>query len=159
MTQDTPRQYGTEDVNRIIRRALKIKQAETISHSELLETAEELGIDPARIEEAVRLESAAMEKERTRESYKKRLRSRFNAGLYGYITLNTFLFIIDAMTPGGWWFQWPLLGTSLPLMMRFRRTYFPTDEQIDRAVRRRERRKDWASHRRHAKRHHKIHCC
>lgn len=159
MTQDRPGQFTAGDVNRIIRRALKIEQAETISHEELMETARELGIDAARIEEAIRLEKEAMEKERIRDSYKKRLRSRFTAGLWGFAVLNGFLFLIDLMTPGGWWFQWPLLGTAIPLLMRARYAFFPTEDQIDQAMRRRERRAGRSSRRRHLKGRHKFHCC
>ncbi len=141
MTDETPRRYSDADVNRIIKRALKIEQLESITHEELLETARDLGIDPGKIEAAIKMETAAMEKEKLRESYLKRARSKFRAGLFGFIALNSGLFIIDLMTPGGWWFQWPLLGTGIALASKFKYAYFPTDLQMERAVRRHGRRK------------------
>jgi hypothetical protein len=142
MSEDTPRQYTTDDVNRIIRRALKIDRAETVSHEELLEMARELGIHPGKLKEAIKLEAAAMEKQRIRSDYLKRAQAAFKAKFWGFIILNTFLFIIDCLTPGGWWFQWPLLGTGLSLAFFFRSAYFPTQERIEAAIRRRERRKN-----------------
>jgi hypothetical protein len=53
MNDNTTQQYTSDDVNRIIRRALRIEESELISHKELLETARELGIDPTRIETAI----------------------------------------------------------------------------------------------------------
>ena len=139
MTEDQPRQYTTGDVNRIIRRALKIDTAESISHNELLETAQELGIDASKIEEAVKLEAAAMEKEKLRNAYITRNRSLFNKRLWIFGVLNAGLFLINLLTPGHWWFQWVLLGTGISLAVRFRKTYFPTDDQIDNALLRHER--------------------
>jgi len=33
-----------------------------------------------------------------------------------YALVNAMLFVIDAMTPGGWWFFWPLLAWGLGLL-------------------------------------------
>ncbi len=146
----TPPRYTTEEVNRIIRRALKLDASESISHDELLETAGELGIDPARLEVAIAQEAATMETERVRATYLKRARTAFKASLYGFIVLNTFLFAIDCTTGGGWWFQWPLLGTGLPLALGLGKAYFPSDAQIEHAQRRSARHKKRMAHRRHA---------
>lgn len=145
-----PPRYSTEEVNRIIRRALKLDEDKAISHDELLKTASELGIDPSRIEAAITQEAAALEKERFRAAYLKRARSAFKASLYGFLVLNAFLFTIDCMTGGGWWFQWPLLGTGLPLALSLGKAYFPSDARIARAQRRIARRKKRKTHRRRA---------
>jgi 2TM domain len=142
MNEDTPRQYTADDVNRIIRRALKMETAESVSHEELLEMARELGVHPGKLEEAIKLEAAAMERERIRNNYLKRAQAAFKARLWGFLILNTFLFIIDYLTPGGWWFQWPLLGTGLNLAFSFKCAYFPTEERIRAAIRRHDRRKN-----------------
>lgn len=134
MTEDIPRQYTSEDVSRIIRRALELSSAETVNHRELLEMAEELGIAQGKIEDAIELEAAAMEKERVRNDYLKRARARFKAKLLGFAVLNTFLFILDCLTPGGWWFQWPLLGMGIPLIFCFRDAYLATEDRVARAV-------------------------
>ena len=50
MSEFTSRQYNNDEVNRIIRRALKLKQEDTISHQDLIETARDIGIDPKILE-------------------------------------------------------------------------------------------------------------
>lgn len=142
MTDDKSRRYTDADVNRIIKRALKLETTESISHVELLETARELGIDSEKIEQAIEQETAAMEHEKKRQAYLKRAQSYFKAGLGGYLILNTFLFILDVMTPGGWWFQWPLLGTSLPLAFKFKNAYFPSEALVNMGIARWHRRKN-----------------
>lgn len=141
MNEDTARQYSTDDVNRIIRRALQMETVESVSHDELLAMAQELGVHPGKLEAAIEMEAAAMERARIRKEYLKRAQSAFKAKLWGVITVNIILFIIDCLTPGGWWFQWPLLGTGLSLAISLRRAYFPTDEQIE-SPKRSKRRKD-----------------
>ena len=133
MTEDIPREYSTDDVSRIIRRALKVEQSETLSHEELLETAKELGIAPERIEEAIKMEASAIEKDKFKKEYLRRKRSSFKARLYSFITVNVIVFIINAATPGPWWFQWVMLATGIGLIIKFRKTYFPTEYQIEKA--------------------------
>ena len=50
MNEFSSRHYDNEDVNRIIRRALKFKNEDTISHQELLDTAMDIGLDPQILE-------------------------------------------------------------------------------------------------------------
>jgi len=135
MSDNTLSQYNSDDVNRIIRRALKIEQSDSISHKELLETARELGIDPKRIETAIEEESATIQREKARNQYLSRKRSRFQSQLWSYIIINTALIIINSLTPGPWWFQWVLLGWGIGLALNFRKTYFPTPYQVERATR------------------------
>ena len=42
MNEITSRQYNNDEVNRIIRRALKLEREDTISHQDLIETAQEI---------------------------------------------------------------------------------------------------------------------
>jgi len=136
LSDNTPRQYSSDDVNRIIRRALKIEQSESISHEELIETARELGIDPVKIETAIKMETSSMEREQARNAYLVRKRSKFKANLWSYIIVNSALFLINCMTPGSWWFQWVLLGWGIGLVFELRKAYFPTPYQMERATRR-----------------------
>ena len=53
MNEFSSRHYDNEDVNRIIRRALKFKNEDTISHQELLDTAMDIGLDPQILETAI----------------------------------------------------------------------------------------------------------
>ncbi|MBA3030504.1 MAG: 2TM domain-containing protein [Desulfobacteraceae bacterium] len=142
MTENTPRQYTTDDINRIIRRALKMEQTESITHGELLETAKELGIDPGRIEEAIKLEASAMEDEKQKSAYLIRKRAAFKSRLWGFVILNTFIFVLNCILPGPWWFQWVLLGTGISLAFGFRNAYAPSEHRMERSMRRYGRRQN-----------------
>ena len=63
MSEFTSRQYNNDEVSRIIRRALKIKQEDTISHQDLIETARDIGIDPKILETAILQEQKAIIKQ------------------------------------------------------------------------------------------------
>ena len=47
------RQYTSDEVDRIIRRALRLKRDEVISRDDLVETAKELGVDSHTLETAI----------------------------------------------------------------------------------------------------------
>ena len=53
MNEFSSRHYDNEEVSRIIRRALKLKNEDTISHQELLDTARDIGLDPQILETAI----------------------------------------------------------------------------------------------------------
>ena len=135
MNKNATRQYSSDDVNRIIRRALKIDHSDSIGHRELLDTARELGIDPKRIETAIEQESRSIQQQKARDQYLSRKRSKFQSQLWSYIIVNTALILINALTPGPWWFQWPLLGWGIGLALSFRKAYFPTTYRVERATR------------------------
>lgn len=117
--------YTVEEVTRIIRRALEMRREETVSHRDLLQTAEELGLDRTTLEKAIEIESEAR---KTAAAEKKRTLKRkdgFRRHLWGFVIVNTGLFLINALTPGPWWFQWPLLGWSIGLAFSYRAAYHP----------------------------------
>ena len=117
--------YTSDEVTRIIRRALEMKREETVSHQDLLQTAEELGLDPDTLSAAIEKEKAEFEKEAAQEERLLRKKTKFRHHLWSYIIVNSGLFLINAVTPGPWWFQWPLLGWGIGLAFRFRAAYFP----------------------------------
>lgn len=45
-------------------------------------------------------------------------RARFIAGAQRWAMILVVLFVVDFMTPGGWWVQWPAVGIALMLAMR-----------------------------------------
>ena len=57
MNEFSSRQYDTDAVNRIIRRALKLKRAHGISYQDLIDTAAEIGLDPQAVETAIELDN------------------------------------------------------------------------------------------------------
>jgi hypothetical protein len=125
MNEFSSRQYDNDEVNRIIRRALKLKQEDTISHRDLIDTAEEIGIDPQLLETAIKQEQREFEKEKFRKARLKRRKIGFYSHLWSYLIVNGALLLINNFTSGPWWFQWPLLGWGIGLAFNFKAVFFP----------------------------------
>lgn len=112
--------YEPEAVQRIIRRAMHIEQRESLSRQDLIEAAREVGIGEDLIDKAIAEEEGAIAADRKqRESRQKRLRA-FQYKLSGAAILMGALFLVDAFSPGPWWFQWPLLGFAVFFALRAR---------------------------------------
>lgn len=104
------REYSTEEVGAIVRLALERQGPEgRISHDELLETAREIGVSAADIEEAVAEEARIRQARAEIGARRRRLKEQFIANLVSFVVVNAALFIVDRMTTGGTWFYWPLL--------------------------------------------------
>ena len=125
MNQLPPKQYSKEQVDRIIRRALKLKKEDSITHQELVDTAREFGIDPQMLEAAIAEDQKVFQKEKDRRKRLARRKARFHRHLASYIIVIGALLIINIMTPGPWWFQWPALGWGIGLALNFKAAYFP----------------------------------
>ena len=125
MNELSSRQYDSDEVTRIIRRALKLKNEDTISHQDLIDMAEEIGIDPQLLETAIKQEQREFKKERIRKARLKRRKVGFYSNLWSYLIVNTALLLINSLTPGPWWFQWPLLGWGIGLAFHFKAVFSP----------------------------------
>ena len=130
MSEFSSKQYSKEEVDRIIRRALKMKKADSIKHQELVDTAREFGIDPQTLETAIEEDQDAFEKERARKSRLLRRKAHFHRHLWSYIIVIVALLLINTTTPGPWWFQWPALGWGIGLAFHFRAAYFPVQKDM-----------------------------
>ena len=62
MSEFTSRHYDSDEVNRIIRRALKLKNEDTISHQDLIDTSRDIGLDPQIVETAIEQEQREFKK-------------------------------------------------------------------------------------------------
>jgi hypothetical protein len=132
----TTKGYKADEVTRILKRALRPKQSDTITHQELLEIARELGIASDTLDAAITQERAGMDLEEARKKWLRFRRSGFNPHLWSYIIIIVALFLIDLFSPGGWWFQWPMLGWGIGLALHFRNPYFPQERKIERGAKR-----------------------
>ena len=130
MNKFSSKQYGKDEVDRIIRRALKLKKEDSISHQELLDTAREFGIDPQTLEAAIEEDQEVFEKERAFRKRQLRRKARFHRHLWSYIIVIGGLLMINAVTPGPWWFQWPALGWGIGLAFNFKAAYFPLHKDM-----------------------------
>ena len=130
MNEFSSKQYRKDEVDRIIRRALKMKNGDSISHQELIDTARELGIDSRTLEVAIEEDQEQYEKERARNSRLSRRKAHFHRHLWSYIIVIGGLLLINIMTPGPWWFQWPALGWGIGLAFNFKAAYFPVQKEM-----------------------------
>ena len=126
MNQFSAQQYSKDEVDRIIRRALRLKKEDSISHQELIDTAREFGIDRQTLESAIAEEKKVFEKEKARRDKLLRRKARFHRHLWSYIIVIGGLLLINVITPGPWWFQWPAFGWGIGLAFNFKAAYFST---------------------------------
>jgi len=124
MHQSALRQYDSDEVTRIIRRALKLNNEDTVSHHELMETAERIGLDSQIVETAIRQEQREYKKQRIRQAILRRRKAGFQWHLWSYLTVNIALLLTNRLTPGPWWFQWSVLGWGIGLAFHFKAVYF-----------------------------------
>jgi hypothetical protein len=127
------RQYDTDEVSRIFRRALKLKRAHGISYQDLVETAKEIGLDPQAVETAIELEQKATAKEKVWAMRLKRRKMGFYSHLWSYLIVNAALLLINNFTSGPWWFQWSVLGWGIGLAFHFKATFFTPAKKFPKA--------------------------
>ena len=135
MNEFASRQYTQDEVNRIIRRALKLKQADTISHQDLIETAREIGIDPKILEAAIEQDQREFKKEKIRQARLKQRKTAFYSHLWSYLIIIAVLLLINIFTAGPWWFQWAVLGWGIGLAIHFKAIFFPHVKRFEKARR------------------------
>ncbi|WP_437626226.1 2TM domain-containing protein [Sorangium sp. So ce1151] len=118
--EQSGRRYTEAEVRTILERALRGAQARDVSHDELVAAAEEIGISRDAIEVASRDLELVRGEEEARAAILARRRKGFRSHLSSFLLVNAFLFAINALTPGPWWFFWPLLGWGLGLAFHAR---------------------------------------
>ena len=128
MNEFSSKKFSKDEVDRIIRRALKLNKEDSISHQELMETAGEFGIDPQTLEAAIEEDKEEYEKEKARKARLLNRKARFHRHLWSYLIVNCALLLINIMTSGPWWFQWPALGWGIGLAFNFKSAYFPAQK-------------------------------
>ena len=130
MNEFPSKQYSKDEVDRIIRRALKLKKEDSISHQELIDTAREFGIDSQTLEVAIEEDKEEYEKEKARKTQLLNRKTRFHRHLWSYVIVIGALLIVNVVTPGPWWFQWPALGWGIGLAFNFKAAYFPMQKDM-----------------------------
>ena len=125
MQDHSLQQYDDDEVGRIIQRALKLKRAHGISFEDLVDIAQEIGIDSQTVKTAIEQEQREFKNKRIRETRLKRRKVGFYSHLWSYLIINAALLMINNFTPGPWWFQWSVLGWGIGLAFHFKAVYFP----------------------------------
>jgi len=128
------RTYTQEEVTEILKRAMKQQtlQKQGLSHEELVEMADEVGIDRLAVESATAElaetradEMARQEDARALAAERSRLFNGFVSSLFFYIVVCGALYFIDTRFSGGTWYYWPALGWGIALLFRLHSVLFP----------------------------------
>jgi hypothetical protein len=163
---DSQRTYKQEEVNEILKRALKAQgmREKVLSHDELVEMAAEVGIDKAALEMATTELAQSKAEELVRQgeaaelaAERARLFAQFVWSLVNYIVVNALLYVIDKRFTGGTWFFWVLLGWGMLLLLQIRRIIFPHASLERRRIREWKTREKLARRAARAERLHRVH--
>jgi len=130
MNEFSSQRYSREDVDRIMRRALKLDNEDRISYRDLIATAGEIGLDPKIIDAAIEQEHRDFQNKKIRMAQLKRRKAGFYSHFSSYLIVNAALLFINHFTPGPWWFQWPLLGWGIGVAFHFKAAYFPANNRL-----------------------------
>lgn len=133
---DSPprRTYTQQEVTEILKRAMKQQslKEQDLSHDELLEMADEVGIDRAALESATvdlaesRADELAREEDaRELAQERSRLLEGFAFSLLVYLGVGAMLYFVDTRFTGGTWYYWVLMGWGIGLLFRLRSVFFP----------------------------------
>ena len=134
MNEFTSRQYSTDEVNRIIRRALKLEQRDAISHQDLIDTARDIGIDPAALEAAIMQEQREFKREKIRKARLKCRKAGFYWHLCSYIMVNAALLLINNFTPDPWWFRWSVVGWGIGVAFHCKAVFFSRSKIVKKRI-------------------------
>jgi hypothetical protein len=151
---DANRQFTSDEVSAIVRRALQSQVAsDYISYADLLDIAQQSGISESALRQAIEEEETLGELERAKETWLWRRKSAFFRHLRTYCIVNGFLFLLNVITnPGGYlWVVWPILGWGIGLAFSAAEAFFPSHDRVERGarhlLRRQQRRQKREQHR------------
>ena len=135
MNQHASQQYDSDQVTRIIRRALKLSNEDRISHRDLMDTARQIGLDSQIVETAIQQEQRDYKKERIRNAAMRRRKAGFQWHLWSYLAVNAALLLTNKLTPGPGWFHWSVLGWGIGLAFHYKAVYLRVPKGFDRGIR------------------------
>ena len=112
-------QYTSNEVERIIRRALRLRKPGLINHDDLLDMAKELGLDSQTVETAIEQEQNDIDLEKSRTLKILDLKAKFHHHLWSYIIVIGALIVwggwltLNGNGGGGIWMTWGFLNLVL----------------------------------------------
>ena len=135
--RETEEMYTVEEVESILRRALKRRRdTGEITYAELAETARELGISGGELEHAIREQAQRGTFEAACEEWKTRRKRKFYEHLRAYLIVNGFLFLLDVLATGGTWFYYCLLGWGIGLAFDASSAFNPNPAEVEKGAQR-----------------------
>jgi hypothetical protein len=141
---ETRRTYSQEEVTEILKRALRQQslRGKQLSHDELVEMANEVGIDRDSLDAATADLAQTREAElvlhdQERELAEERVRrlTKFASSLFTFLVIGVALYFISKQMGGQNWFYYPVIGFSIALAFQLRGIFFP-HEGLERRRRR-----------------------
>ncbi len=110
--------YTASDVQTILGQALARQHHHEFSEAQLLEMAQELGIDPEALEQAKLDWFDDRQAAELRQSFDQKQRQEFKSHLITYVIVNTFLVGLNIAIPGSHpWSLYPLLGWGIAVVL------------------------------------------
>ena len=113
---ESKKRYSDREVRRILERALLAEQDGGLSHEEVVAAALEVGVSREAVERAIQETESERKELAVRNAVLERRRRHFVAHLMPFLAVNAFLMLLNLLvSPGDWWFLFPLLGWGLGL--------------------------------------------
>ncbi len=137
--EQSSRRFTPDEVNSILRRALERQGGASpgaLNYNDLVETARELGIDPAQVEAVLSEQDEVGQIEAAREKWKLQRKKKFFDHLRTYAIINVMLLLLDIAVSDGTWFYWVLFSWGIGLLFDASDTFFPKDRDVERGARR-----------------------
>jgi hypothetical protein len=144
MAEPPRRTYSQQEVTEILKRALRQQslRGNQLSHEELVEMADEVGIDRDSLDAATAdlvqtREAELVQNDEARELAEERARrfARFVGSLFTFLVIAVVCYFVNKGTGGYNWFYWPIMGFGIALAFQLRGIFFP-QEGLERRRRR-----------------------
>lgn len=124
-----PRRFSEEEVSGIVQRALHRRAASgDFTKKELMEVAKEAGLTEYEVEQAIAEEERERLIEEARLGIEAKRQRKFLGHLRTYLICCAGLVLLDLVTPGPYWFFWPMFGWGLFIAFHASSIYFPNKE-------------------------------
>lgn len=135
-----PKDYERHEVEEILRLALTSHGDGAISHEDLLAAAAEVGIRPEAVEAAAERWRTEQQEARQRTRIMQRRRNGFIRHLLSFVGVIGTLLAFNLAFGGPYWFYFPALFWSIPLVLHAVWTFVPSEAGLERSVQRAVRR-------------------
>lgn len=138
------RRYTQEEVDAILKRALERDRtalpADAVSHSDLLDTAREVGIGPEQVEAAIVEVKREQQALAVRQAWIERRRAALSRTAITWAVVSALCFLVSFLTTGGMWWLWVAGPWGAALLLSYMRlSQGPSERDLRRTERRLQR--------------------
>jgi len=117
------RRYSQEEVDAILKRALERERApaDAVTHQDLLDTAREVGIEPAQVEAAIVEVKREEQRLAVKGEWLRRRKERFNRSAISWASVSALCLVINLVTGGAMWWPWVFGPWGLAVFLQYLR--------------------------------------